>query len=164
MRAWSEPITFGTKSPSSVGTSTTSFSRMWPWWCATPTDRSRSIESNSPPHRIFWAVRCTVVGFLAGMVLGAPMTGAAVGAMLGGAGTAASAGVGIGQDFIETVKKPGTSALFGLDSEGEMDMILHAIRGLGGIVLKTNVDVERARLIQSTLAPDSRQPGTPDGQ
>jgi uncharacterized membrane protein len=32
-----------------------------------------------------------------------------------------------------------------------MDVILHAIRGLGGTVLKTNVDLERARLIQSTL-------------
>jgi hypothetical protein len=33
-----------------------------------------------------------------------------------------------------------------------MDMILHKIRGLGGSVLKTNVDLERAKLIQSTLA------------
>ena len=48
--------------------------------------------------------------------------------------------------------RPGTSALFVLDSEGDMDAILHAIRGLGGTVLKTNVDMERARLIQSTLA------------
>jgi uncharacterized membrane protein len=47
---------------------------------------------------------------------------------------------------------PGTSAIFLLDSEGDMDQILHAIRGLGGTVLKTNVDVERARLIQSTLS------------
>jgi len=44
------------------------------------------------------------------------------------------------------------------DDEGDMDLILHAIRGLGGTVLKTNVDVERARLIQSTIAaePDRR--------
>jgi hypothetical protein len=35
-----------------------------------------------------------------------------------------------------------------------MDVILHAIRGLGGTVLKTNVDVERAKLIQATLAGD----------
>jgi len=39
-----------------------------------------------------------------------------------------------------------------LDSEGDMDVILHSIRGLGGTVLKTNVDLERAQLIQSTLA------------
>ena len=33
-----------------------------------------------------------------------------------------------------------------------MEMILHAIRGLGGTLLKTNVDLERAKLVQSTLA------------
>lgn len=44
------------------------------------------------------------------------------------------------------------SALFGLDDEGDMDVILHTIQGLGGTALKTNVDLERAKLIQSTLA------------
>jgi len=47
--------------------------------------------------------------------------------------------------------KPGTSALFVLDHEGDMEVILHNIRGLGGMVLKTNVDVKRAKLIQATL-------------
>jgi uncharacterized membrane protein len=63
--------------------------------------------------------------------------------------------LGLGEEFIRDVEglmKPGTSALFVLDDEGDMDVILHAIRGLGGTVLKTNVDVERARLIQTTLA------------
>jgi uncharacterized membrane protein len=55
--------------------------------------------------------------------------------------------------------KPGTSAVFVLDAGGDLGVILHAIRGLGGTVLKTNVDVERARLIQSTLAADSSGPG-----
>jgi uncharacterized membrane protein len=99
---------------------------------------------------------CTTVGFLAGLVLAAPLAGAAIGAVLGGAGTtAAAASAGIDNDFILDVAglmKPGTSALFVLDAEGEMDVILHAIRGLGGTVLKTNVDLERAKLIQSTLA------------
>ena len=61
----------------------------------------------------------------------------------------------IADDFVKDAQrlmKPGTSAIFVLDSAGDMDTILHAIRGLGGTVLKTNVDVERARLIQSTLA------------
>ena len=43
---------------------------------------------------------CTMVGFLAGLVLGAPLIGATVGAMVGGAGTAASAAVRIGDDFV----------------------------------------------------------------
>ena len=99
---------------------------------------------------------CSVVGFLAGLVVGAPMTGATIGAMVGGAGSvAASTSAGIGDDFVTEVKglmKPGTSAIFVLDYEGDMDVILHRIRGLGGTVLKTNVDLERAQLIQSTLA------------
>ena len=46
-----------------------------------------------------------------------------------------------------------------LDDEGDMEVILHAIRGLGGRVLKTNVDVERAKLIQATLAGISESSG-----
>jgi uncharacterized membrane protein len=102
---------------------------------------------------------CSAVGFLAGLVLAAPLTGAAVGAVLGGIGTAASAAAaGIGEDFIREVErmmKPGSSALFILDDVGDMQVILREIRGFGGTVLKTNVDQERARLIQSTLAADS---------
>jgi uncharacterized membrane protein len=87
--------------------------------------------------------------------------------MVGGTGTAVavSASVGIGDDFIREVKgmmKPGTSAIFVLDDEGDMDVILHKIRGLGGTVLKTNVDRERAQLIQSTLAAPSAQTSKSD--
>ena len=99
---------------------------------------------------------CSVVGLLAGLVVGVPITGAAIGAMVGGTGSVAVlASAGIGEDFIKDVErlmKPGTSALFVLDEEGDMDVILHKIRGLGGTVLKTNVDVEHAKLIQSTLS------------
>jgi uncharacterized membrane protein len=57
---------------------------------------------------------------------------------------------------VERIMQPGTSALFVLDDQGDMDVILHSIRGLGGTILKTNVDLEGARLIQSALtaAPD----------
>jgi uncharacterized membrane protein len=102
---------------------------------------------------------CTAVGFLAGLVVAAPLTGATIGALLGGGGTAAAAAsAGISADFIrevEALMKPGTSALFVLDDQGDMGMILHTIHGLGGTVLKTNVNVERAKLIQSTLAATS---------
>ena len=95
---------------------------------------------------------CTAVGFLTGLVLLAPLTGATIGALLGGAGSAVSAAaVGIGDDFLREVEaliQPGTSALFVLDSEGDMEVILHAIQGLGGTVLKTNVDVKRAQLFR----------------
>jgi uncharacterized membrane protein len=111
---------------------------------------------------------CTAVGFLAGLVVAAPLTGAAVGAALGTAGTAVSvASAGVSADFVRDVEglmKPGTSALFVLDDAGDMEMILHTIRGLGGTVLKTNVDRERAKLIQSTLAADSAGRVEPAGQ
>jgi uncharacterized membrane protein len=94
-------------------------------------------------------------GFLAALALGAPpLTAPAAGALARAAGgTAAEAG--IDENFITEVQalmKPGTSALFVLDQEGDMPAILQAIRGLGGTVLRTNVDVNRAKLIQSTLA------------
>ena len=106
----------------------------------------------------------TFASFLAGLALGAPpLTGAAVGALASGFGGAA-AEVGIDDAFIcevQSLIKPGTSALFVLDNAGDMEMILDKIRGLGGSVLKTNVDLDRAKLIQSTLAaalPDEKQP------
>ena len=95
------------------------------------------------------------VGFLAGLALAAPLTGAAVGALLGGVGTAVMTRAGISDEFIRDVErlmKPNSSVLFVLDQEGDMDAILHAIKGMGGTVLVTNVDLERAKLIQSTLA------------
>jgi len=110
------------------------------------------------PNILSW----TAVGLVAGLVVAAPLVGAAVGAALGSAGTAVAAQVGIGEDFVhevEAMMKPGTSALFVLDDEGDMEVILHAIRGLGGRVLKTNVDLERAKLIQASLAGMSESSG-----
>jgi uncharacterized membrane protein len=99
----------------------------------------------------------TGAGFLAGLVLGAPLTGAAIGALLGSAGAAVH--VGLDKSFIREVvamMKPGASALFVLDDEGNMEAVLDGIRGMGGTLLKTNVDMERAMLIQSTLAKSAK--------
>jgi uncharacterized membrane protein len=104
----------------------------------------------------------TAAGFIAGLVLAAPLAGAAIGALVGGAGTQLAETVGIDDTFVrdvEAMMKPGTSALFVLDDEGDMEVILHKIRGLGGTVLKTNVDAERAKLIQETLAAGSAPKG-----
>ena len=93
--------------------------------------------------------------FLAILALGAPpMTGAAVSRLLDNFGFT-PADVGISDDFVRQVAhliKPGSSVLFVLDEVGDLDALLRSIRGLGGTVLKTSVDIERARLIQSTLA------------
>jgi uncharacterized membrane protein len=97
----------------------------------------------------------SLASFLAGLALGAPpLTGAAAGALVRCTGVAAGE-VGIDDEFlceVEKLMKPGTSALFVLDAEWNLPPILEGIRGLGGTVLQTNVDLERARLIQSTLA------------
>jgi uncharacterized membrane protein len=92
-------------------------------------------------HKHFSAIAnilsLSAAGFLAGLVVAAPLSGAAIGALLGSAGSAASASVGIDESFVretEALMKPGTSALFVLDEEGDMDVILHKIRGLGGTV------------------------------
>ena len=106
----------------------------------------------------------TVAHFLAGLALGAPpLCSPAVGAMFATLG-ATPAEVGISDHFVREVAgliQPGTSVLFVLDEVGDLDAILHGIRGLGGTVLKTNVDLERAKLIQSTLATsaDTVKPG-----
>jgi uncharacterized membrane protein len=100
-------------------------------------------------------VACTGAGFLAGLVLAAPLTGATIGAALGSAGTAAAAHAGISDAFVrevEAMMKPGSSALFILDDPGDMDVVLYKIQGIGGTVLRTNVDRKRAKLIQETLA------------
>jgi uncharacterized membrane protein len=105
--------------------------------------------------------------FLAALALGAPpLTGAAAGALVRATGCVANE-LGIADDFVSEVEglmKPGTSALFVLDQEGDMDAILHEIRGLGGSVLRTNVDLKRAQLIQSTLAAATAGMSDPDGR
>src|SRR6184192_2556520 len=85
-------------------------------------DGSFTLERESFPaasNVLGWSA----VGFLAGLVLGVPLVGAAI----GGAGTAGvMASAGIGGDFVREVQalmKPGTSAIFVLDSQGDMDMI-----------------------------------------
>ena len=115
-----------------------------------------SFTFNKEPFPVAYNILgCTVLGFLAGLVVAAPLGGAAIGALVSGVGSIGTSSVGIREEFVrevEAVMKPGTSALFVLDDEGDMDVILHRIQGLGGTVLKTNVDLERAKLIQSTLA------------
>jgi uncharacterized membrane protein len=77
----------------------------------------------------------------------------AVGTLLASTGFAAET-AGISDHFVREVEsliEPGASVLFVLDDVGDLDAILPGIRGLGGTVLNTNVDIERARTIQSAL-------------
>src|SRR2546428_2523265 len=71
----------------------------------------------------------SAVGFLAGLVLGVPLVGAAIGAAVRGAGTAGvMASARIGRRLVrevQSLEKPRTSAIFLLDSQGGMDVLLH---------------------------------------
>ena len=114
------------------------------------------VTLNGEPFvSIRYSVSNSLARLLAGLALGAPpLTESAAGAVVRAAGGLAEV-AGISESFIEEVQalmKPGTSALFVLDQVGEMHEILQGIRGLGGTILKTNVDIERARVVQSTLA------------
>jgi uncharacterized membrane protein len=123
-------------------------------------DGSLTID-RQPVVALNYFLQCTAVGFLAGVVLYAPLTGATVGALMGGADIAASTALGIHNDFLREVEgllKPGTSALFVLDVPRNLDKILDQIRGLGGTVLRTDVDVDRARLVQSALSAGAAPP------
>jgi uncharacterized membrane protein len=114
--------------------------------------------NRQPYPAIAFILGFTLAGFLAGLVMATPLSGAAIGTLLGGAHAAIVAGVGIDAQFIQDVEKlmkPGTSALFVLEDGGDMDVILHDIRGLEGTILKTNVDLSKARMIQSVLAAQS---------
>jgi uncharacterized membrane protein len=108
-----------------------------------------------PLATLKYVLGCAALGFITGAVVAAPLTGATAGAMVSAAFIAASAAVVIDKGFIrevEALMKPGTSALFVLDEVGDVDKIMQSIRGLGGTVLKTNVDFDRAQLVQFVLA------------
>jgi uncharacterized membrane protein len=95
-----------------------------------------------------------LVGFLAGLVVAQPLAGAAVGALMGGALVAAGAGVGISDEFVRAVEAmmaPGATVLLLMDEWGDREAVLYHLRGLGGKVLKTNVDPALAREVQAAL-------------
>jgi uncharacterized membrane protein len=95
-----------------------------------------------------------LIGLLAGLVVGQPLAGAALGALLGAGLAVAGAGVGIPDGFIREVEatmSPGTTVLFVMDELGDREAVLYQLRGLGGKVLKTNVDPAWAEEVQAAL-------------
>jgi uncharacterized membrane protein len=101
--------------------------------------------------------RGSVARFFAGLILGAPpLSAAAAGALCRATSAGSSEEERIDEHVVVEVQrlmKPGTSVLFVLDREGDRDAILQGIRGLGGTVLKTTVDAEQVKRIQSALTP-----------
>lgn len=117
-------------------------------------DGSFTLERDDPQTVTKGALGFGLLGFLIGLVVLEPLAGAAIGATLGGLGSASAKQLGIDEGFLDEVKaliKPGTSALFLLTTTNNPDAVLHHIRGLGGSVLKTNVNAELARQVQESL-------------
>ncbi len=121
-------------------------------------DGSYSVDRESR-HTASAIAAAGALGGLVGLVLSIqPLCAAAVGALLASVSSAATSVPLIDEKFVEEVKalmKPGTAALFVLDDAGDMEVIIHNIRGLGGTVLKTNVDMEQMRLVQAALRAES---------
>jgi uncharacterized membrane protein len=108
-------------------------------------------DSFSASGTIFGA---SLAGFLAGLVLMQPLLGATIGAALGTAGATALSGIGIDDSFIHeagNLIKPGTAALVLLSNMTDRNVLLHNLRGLGGKVLKTDVDLDSAKQVQAAL-------------
>jgi len=84
-----------------------------------------------------------------------PLTAAAARSLSRGTASGGSKLVAIEEDFLRDVERlmqPGTSVLFVLGLTTDADALLAGIRGLGGTVLKTSVDLETAKRIQSALS------------
>src|SRR4051812_28054735 len=89
--------------------------------------------NREPFPAVAYIIGLTLVGLLAGLVTAMPLSGAAVGAVMGGVNTAVAAAVRIDAEFVRDVERmmtSGTSALVVQDEQGDMDVILHSIRGL----------------------------------
>jgi uncharacterized membrane protein len=96
------------------------------------------------------------LGLLTGFALAVPMlSDKAIARLMDSTDPEVSNSLGIDEKFkqeIASMIRPGTSALLVLDVAENMNAILSRLQGLGGRILKTNVDIERANLIQSTFA------------
>jgi uncharacterized membrane protein len=96
-------------------------------------------------------------GVLLGLIFLAPLAGPVFGAAAGAfAGTLAD--VGIGDDFVKRVRETvtaGTSALFVLTGDAEVDQLLDAIDGPGMTVIRCNITQAHERRLFTALGEES---------
>jgi uncharacterized membrane protein len=116
-----------------------------------------SLQLNGRPLPIGnRAGRHGTLGLLAGFALAVPLlTDEAVSQLFDSSMPELSQAVGIDEPFqnqIGSMMRPGSSALLVLDIAEDVNALLRSLRGLGGTILRTDVDLERANLIQATLA------------
>lgn len=93
-------------------------------------------------------------GTLIGMIFLMPIFGAAIGAASGALGGALT-DFGINDDFMKDLAaslQPGSAALFVLIRKMTDDKVLDAVRGTGGVVLKTSLDHTKEQALRDALA------------
>ena len=92
-------------------------------------------------------------GTLVGMIFLMPLLGAAIGAASGALGGALS-DYGINDDFMKQLAEsiqPGNAALFVEIKKMTEDKVLEAIKGTGGVVLKTSLDHTKEQALREAI-------------
>lgn len=100
------------------------------------------------------AVTGSFWGLLVGVLFLNPLLGVAIGAASGALG-GALADVGINDKFMKELAEsiqPGNAALFVLIQSMTTDKVLAAIKGYGGVVLKTSLDETKEQVLRNALA------------
>jgi uncharacterized membrane protein len=99
----------------------------------------------------------------AGVVL-APLAGAAFGGATGAIGGALT-DLGINDDFIEQLAaklQPGNAALFLLIRKMTADKVIEALKGTGGVVLRTSLDHTKERALREAVEAAAAATNKPD--
>ncbi|KRD96283.1 hypothetical protein ASE63_11330 [Bosea sp. Root381] len=100
------------------------------------------------------AVSGSFWGLLIGAIFLMPVFGAAIGAASGALGGALT-DYGVDDKFMKELSnslQPGNAALFVLVRKVTGDKVLEAIKGTGGVVLKTSLDHDREQALRDALA------------
>jgi uncharacterized membrane protein len=110
--------------------------------------QARSLVGEGALGGAFW-------GMLVGLLFLAPLAGMAIGAAMGG-GLGKLADYGINDQFIKEVGKklvPGTSAVFFLVHEAQVDKVVEALKPFKGEIIHTSLsETEEAELKQTFSA------------
>jgi uncharacterized membrane protein len=119
----------------------------WPQGAARPTlHHTREAEWQSTGWGAFW-------GLLVGSLFFMPLLGVAAGAAAGAVSKHVQ-GLGITEEQMESIRQqitPGTSALFAVTDEGDLDRLGERFRGMNGRLVQTNLTGAERQLLLETF-------------
>ncbi|WP_407345271.1 DUF1269 domain-containing protein [Pengzhenrongella phosphoraccumulans] len=119
----------------------------WPLGANKPTvHQPHDDERRGAGWGAFW-------GVLLGSLFFVPLLGAAAGAALGAANKSME-GVGINKEQFDTLKKevvPGTSALFVVTTDGDLDRIAERFHGLHSTLVTSNLSATEERQLNEAF-------------